>query len=63
MAQPALSRDLERKIILARIVLFWERFWPALLPLLLVLGAIASIALFGLFMGFALFSTQGGSRR
>jgi uncharacterized protein (TIGR02302 family) len=49
MTPTALSRDLERKIRLARLVLFWERFWPALLPLLLVLGTVAAAALFGLF--------------
>ena len=30
---------------LARLVLFWERLWPALLPLLCVLGLFMALAL------------------
>lgn len=49
MDQPELSRSLDRKIALAKAVIFWERLWPAMLPMLLILGIAAAAALFGLF--------------
>ncbi len=42
-------KPLERKVLFARLALFWERLWPAIFQTLMVIGAFALVTLAGLF--------------
>jgi uncharacterized protein (TIGR02302 family) len=47
MTVPApFDRPTKRRLVLARIAIFWERLWPALWPTVGVAGAFAALALF-----------------
>ena len=46
--RPTPPRALERRLLAARLALFWERTWPALWPTLGVAGAFLALALFDL---------------
>ena len=51
---PRLTRSFKIRLLLARLVVSFERLWPALWPTLAVLGSFAALSLFGLWLSLPL---------
>lgn len=47
---PRQTRSFRLRLLLARLVVTWERLWPALWPAVGVLGLLAALSLFGLWL-------------